>query len=338
MNEKKSARSLDGVFTLRGLACILVVFNHTIGGHGKGLDLDGNSILSQINLMLTGFRLPLFSFISGYLYSQRPVISGGYISYLNSKFKRFFYPLFFVAIPFEFFREVIKDGNRLSFFGIVKPLYASSNHYWFLQAMILIVISIVVIEKYQMFKSSCKCASVLVLLAVLYLVIPGDVVLFSFSGFVYIFPFFLFGNFLGGNEKLKIYALQNKWLFLALNFFTIVVVYGLHNYYLNIGLGLGSLAILATGISGCLLLYSFDFKSLILSRIGMYSMTIYLMHVYFTNIAAIIVMKFQIDSIISAVFGVALGVSGPILLAVALKKHPRAQRFILGTPLVKAKK
>ena len=60
--------------TLRGLACLLLVSYHVIGGDREtGLRLPDEHIAARINDFLALVRMPLFSFLSGMVYAWRPL-------------------------------------------------------------------------------------------------------------------------------------------------------------------------------------------------------------------------------------------------------------------------
>jgi uncharacterized membrane protein len=57
------------VETLRGIACILLVSYHVIGDtSSNGLRLPDGDLFSFVNRMFIDVRMPLFSFISGFVF------------------------------------------------------------------------------------------------------------------------------------------------------------------------------------------------------------------------------------------------------------------------------
>jgi len=55
--------------TMRGLACLMLVAYHVIGSNGSnGLQVPDNGIVRHICDVLSYLRMPLFAFISGYVY------------------------------------------------------------------------------------------------------------------------------------------------------------------------------------------------------------------------------------------------------------------------------
>jgi peptidoglycan/LPS O-acetylase OafA/YrhL len=78
----------NSINTLRGLACILLVAYHVIGGTPEqGLHI-ASGFLRVGNDVLAYIRMPLFTFLSGYIYSLKPI--GNYSSslFLKSKARR----------------------------------------------------------------------------------------------------------------------------------------------------------------------------------------------------------------------------------------------------------
>ena len=75
MEQKQRDLKVD---TLRGIACFLLVAYHVVGGDPTaGLKIN-EGIVRQIVDVLVYLRMPLFVFLSGYVYAHRPikVISG----------------------------------------------------------------------------------------------------------------------------------------------------------------------------------------------------------------------------------------------------------------------
>lgn len=67
MSSKKKSLEIE---TLRGLACLLLVLYHVIGPLGGGLKIDLGSPFRVIADSMVYVRMPLFTFISGYIYSR----------------------------------------------------------------------------------------------------------------------------------------------------------------------------------------------------------------------------------------------------------------------------
>src|SRR3569833_1800989 len=63
------------VETLRGLACMLLVAYHVIGSHtASGLQISKETTKQKNTNQNMHLRMPLFTFLSGFVYAYRPVI------------------------------------------------------------------------------------------------------------------------------------------------------------------------------------------------------------------------------------------------------------------------
>src|SRR5678815_1036900 len=56
--------------SLRGLACLLLVALHVIGGEATiGMQVDDDSVYRLFGKLMFHIRMPLFAFLSGYVYA-----------------------------------------------------------------------------------------------------------------------------------------------------------------------------------------------------------------------------------------------------------------------------
>ena len=95
---EKGNRNLE-IDTLRGLACLLLVAYHVIGATPSiGLKLS-DGLLRELNDDLAYIRMPLFTFLSGFVYALRPY-AGNWSAYLKGKATRLLVPMLFVGTLF----------------------------------------------------------------------------------------------------------------------------------------------------------------------------------------------------------------------------------------------
>ena len=76
-------QNYPNILTLRGLACILVVLFHVIQSFLVNNIITSESFLVMFGALLAFVRMPLFTFLSGYVYSIRPVKENYFKFYLN---------------------------------------------------------------------------------------------------------------------------------------------------------------------------------------------------------------------------------------------------------------
>src|SRR3569833_297723 len=82
------------VETLRGLACMLIVAFHVIGSHtASGLHVSEDSPYRYFANLFMHLRMPLFTFLSGFVYAYRPVIRGQVRAFAAKKLLRLLLPL-----------------------------------------------------------------------------------------------------------------------------------------------------------------------------------------------------------------------------------------------------
>ena len=82
------------VETLRGLACVLLVAFHVIGSHASsGLHVGEDSIYRQFANLFMHLRMPLFTFLSGFVYAYRPVTQAQTGAFAEKKLIRLLLPL-----------------------------------------------------------------------------------------------------------------------------------------------------------------------------------------------------------------------------------------------------
>lgn len=183
------SRHLD-IDTLRGLACILLVSFHVIGMPDAGLRLPETHPLTRLNEMLVYIRMPLFSFISGYVYAMRP-FQGHATEFLRGKTYRLLLPLLTMGTLFALLQSFTPGTN-----GSVENWWLLHiepvGHFWFLQALFIIFVILMGLERSGLLAARGRFA----------LVFAASLVLFSFadlphyfaaSGVVYLLPFFLGG-------------------------------------------------------------------------------------------------------------------------------------------------
>ncbi len=84
---------------LRGLACVLLVMAHVIGENAAGgLRVPDDSIFRWYVDSFAYIRMPLFTFISGYVYAMRPLTAiENWPAFLKGKTRRLLLPMFVVG-------------------------------------------------------------------------------------------------------------------------------------------------------------------------------------------------------------------------------------------------
>lgn len=299
-SKKQRNISID---SLRGLAVVLMVAGHVVGSTGDtGMRVADESAWRWVYLMLEDVRMPLFTVLSGYVYAMRPLRqSSGYGRMLKGKARRLLVPLLLVGTFFYMSQAFLPGTNNAPPISEVWRVYLYGyGHFWFLLALFLIFMLVPAIDAFGGLRTPTRWAVVLGLAAVAFIVLPyrpsGGDFLASF-GALRLLPFFLLGYGLNIHAK----VLHNRVLLLGA---VMVIVGGL---YLKVGfvnnqadhyaLWSKSVAVLL-GLS--VLFTLLWFKDLVqvpwLAWLGQRSFGIYLLHVFGTAGARILVERIGWDS------------------------------------------
>jgi peptidoglycan/LPS O-acetylase OafA/YrhL len=147
----------------------------------------------------------------------------------------------------------------------------------------------------------------------------------SIAGAVYLFPYFLIGLFFS-----RFPATPEPRKIIGYALLTVIVLFLLF-YGQEYGGARRSLNALVIGSFSCIALLMTEFESKLLARIGFYSYSIYLFHVFFTAASRIVFTKFGISNIwLLFVFGTLLGLAGPIIFEIIASKADFTRIYFLG--------
>lgn len=194
MAVKRKEQSIE---TLRGIAIILMVAGHVIGDKGDtGLMVDDHSLWRYFYHSFEYLRMPLFTAISGFVYSLKPVSRNAIYSFIKGKSRRILLPFLFVG-TLQYLMNALIPGvnNRVEISEIWKILIFSYGQFWFLQALFLVFLTVVILEV-NGFLSSLKKWMISLFSSILVLVILAPFVMtkiLSFTSYLYLLPFFLLG-------------------------------------------------------------------------------------------------------------------------------------------------
>ena len=290
--------------TLRGLAIILMVAGHVIGDKPtNGLRVADDSEFRHFYYSLQFFRLPLFTVISGWVYTLRPVIAGKSLSFLRGKGRRILFPMAAVGTLEFLMRAVVPGTNTQVVLSEIWRIYLFPfDHFWFLQAIFLVFVTVTLLERFELLKTPGRWALALALMTFLEWSpsVVGDWTPssnpFSFQSYLYLLPFFVLGLGIGRFPQ----TLRSPWLIgPAAVIFALGIVYQQATWYgvdlpgierLNTR-GRGSLFGMAIGLTGCTLLFRVRWTTAWLAWLGYYAYGIYLFHVFGTAGSRIVATK-----------------------------------------------
>lgn len=310
--------------TLRGIACILLVAYHVIGSSpNNGLKISGG-LYREINDILAYLRMPLFTFLSGVVYAYRP-FQTGCVSFIKKKARRLLIPMLTVGTSFVILQSIIPGTNATIdnwYLLHIKPV----AHFWFVESLFFFFILIVIFEKAKLFNNALNFSLVLLAMSFLYLS-PFENEYLSLNGLVYLSPYFLLGM---GLQRYSLIVGIQLPIKITIILSTIILFYLIYNGAIPMH-GKRTLLALLLSFMSCIALFSSGLKSKFMAKIGVYSYSIYLFHVFFTAGSRILLNKIGISQLelfigISFLFGIV----GPIAIEFALEKTSHARMLFLG--------
>ncbi len=313
--------------TLRGFACVLLVFYHVVGNTpSSGLRIDEGA-LRWFNDALAYLRMPLFTVLSGLVYGFRP-ISGNGQKFLLSKARRLLVPMLVVGTTFALLQETVPGTNTAAQNWSqlhLKPV----AHFWFVESLFWVFIGVWLLEYFNCIHQTLKFLMVYVCAIFLYLFVAGTPWL-SIEGSIYLLPFFLAGVALtrfSWRERLSQPWLQAIFLSTAL---LAVILTGWPTTHVKLRTLWGLLA----GLTFCGFLISLRLSWQWLAGIGRYSYAIYLFHVFFTAAARIALNKAGVTAIPAHVaFGLLFGLGMPVLVDILASHNRWSALLLLGKSL-----
>ena len=319
--------------TLRGIAVIMMVAGHVVGASkGTGLHVEDDSGWRYFYDSFEYLRMPLFTVVSGFVYSLRPVEPGRLLEFLKGKGRRILFPLISVGTLHFLVQHIIPGTNaNYEITDIWKIYLFKYEHFWFLQSIFLIFVIISVIDNYQLISTEKKWLVVFFICVLLRLTMPflqGN--FFSFKGFLNLLPFFVLGC---GIERYK--DLFNNRLVVRGLLIIFILAVSIHQLYLLNGKSFDrwDYAIMSFLVAcpGIILLFHIRKDVPVLSKLGYYAYGIYLFHVFGTAGSRIVLMQLNITSI-TFLFSVGLlaGLGLPIVFEYFIEKSPLFRTVFLG--------
>lgn len=316
------------VQTMRGLACLLLVAFHVIGDEGGGLRVPDDSAYRVFTNLFMHLRMPLFAFLSGFVYAYRPVPRGSVRFFMQKKIMRLMVPLVVVSTLYFVMQQLAPDANRGTPWSRMWEIYVQSYaHFWFLQAMLLIFLALAILDSFGLLRSFRVFLVALGAAAGFHWYFQLND-WFSVEGAAYLAPYVLLG--LGVNRfKAQLGARPVVTLALA----AAVMLMALHVHFVLQGTVYGKDSYLGTALGMCsvLALSWWIPRSQILEWIGGFSFTIYLYHVFFSAGSRIALRKVGVhENFFLFSLGLVVAIAGPIVLHKVLSRNKYTRRVFLG--------
>jgi peptidoglycan/LPS O-acetylase OafA/YrhL len=310
--------------TMRGIACILLVAYHVVGADpSSGLRVAAGWY-RELNDLLAYIRMPLFTFLSGFVYAYRPFRSG-FLKFLAGKGRRLLLPMFVVGTCFALLQAYTPGTNNPQYDWSTLHIIPVA-HFWFIEALFIIFIVVALLELASAFVHLRGFLLIFAISIVLF-VSNIHIVYFSLSGAIYLAPFFLIGMavyryrpLMDGDQWLSLLFLGGTVIFMALQ-----ITESLPKRPSRSLEGLG------IGLFFCTGLYLANLKSLILARIGFFSYAIYLYHVFFTAGTRILLEKLGVNNLSILFFwGLLAGICMPIIVEIVFDGSNVTRAIFLG--------
>jgi len=322
------------VESLRGLACLLLVLYHVRGGDPEsGLRLRSDNPWSYAVDSLVYVRMPLFTFLSGYVYARRP-LRGRYWSFVRGKARRLLVPMLVIGTTFALTQAAA--GGMVNGTS-AQPWYTwhvlPIGHFWFLESVFWVFLLVAGLDRSSLLQRPTALVTAVVVVIAVDVVLPYGNNLLGLRTAVYLLPFFLTG--------VAAHRLSWRTAPLPLRAAVIVVAVGL-----TAVTQLGLTGVLppvparkdpwaaALGITGCLSLLLLPWRSRPLMVIGSFSFTIYTCHVFATSGARVVLTALGLGSTtVNVLVGVVAGVCFGIAVELAARSHRWTRVLVLGQRL-----
>ncbi|MET0374260.1 MAG: acyltransferase [Rhizorhabdus sp.] len=321
---------VDRVQVTRGIACLLLVLFHVVGGKQEdGLGVADGTLGRQILDILIYIRMPLFAFISGYIYALKPVDPATPRPFLQGKLRRLALPLLSATTIFYLValaRAPLPPMEAVA--GLFQAYFFSYEIYWFLQAMLVIFLALPLLERYLLGHWQGCAVAILVTFA---LTVPAEPVNFlSLNGAMFLAPFF----FIGVAARRFIGSLTRKRTMLLLAVLLVALVLHVHNVMTmppHMGARRGTLLSLVIGGLTPLLLIAYAPRIGLLARIGNASFAIFLFHIFFVVGTRMLLNRLGVENMGSHLLaGLFTAIAGPMLLQAVLVRWKPSRRLFLG--------
>ncbi|CQR70521.1 Acyltransferase family protein [Sporomusa ovata DSM 2662] len=135
---KAHIREMD---ILKTVGCFLVIVGHSFPAMA-----DYPLLFKPLYIYIYSFHLPLFFFLSGFLFYSSGGVRSNYINFIGKKFTRLMWPYLFLSVIGFFLKLLVTqytvrhvDLSLNSFIdNLVFPWHNAMQHLWFLQTLFII--------------------------------------------------------------------------------------------------------------------------------------------------------------------------------------------------------
>lgn len=319
------------VTELRGLACLLLVAYHTVGIPGAGMQVADDSLYRYLTSSFELIRMPLFTFISGFVYAVRPARAGALGVFFGKKVRRLLVPFLIVSTLFYTLQHAVPGANAAGAPPEMWRIYVYSYaHLWYLQALFLIFAVVGTADALGLIARPRGFAAGFALALVAFFAIDTDGNLFSVNEAATLLPHFL----LGVAARRFGDAFATPWARLAAPL-ALTAGLAVHQaallHAVDYQIEWKSGVALLCGMGGALTLLRAMPTSAVLRGIGDSSYAIYLYHTFFTAATRVALGRLGVEADLPVfALSLAAGIVGPILIEALALLRPWSRVALVG--------
>ncbi|WP_380174162.1 acyltransferase family protein [Kineococcus sp. DHX-1] len=313
---------------MRGLACLLLVAYHVRGGDpGSGLQLPTDNPWSAVVDAADYLRMPLFSFLSGWVYATRPLSSGSW-SFVRVKARRLLVPLLVVGTLFGVVQLLVGAGDGLP------PWYAwhlvPLAHFWFLESIFWVAVTVALLDRWGVLRRP----QVLVGLVLVALVVGPSVAvphnLLGLQTATFLLPFYLAGV---GALRFEVRSTGPRFRVLLVAVTVVLVgraAAGLLGELPRLPSQSSAVAsLLGVCLCLCLVLTKVTVRPLVV--LGAFSFTVYTCHVFGTAASRMLLDAAGVQSVsLQMVAGIVAGLTVGVGAELVARRHAWTGALVLG--------
>lgn len=318
-----SNKRIEWIDSTRGIAILLVVVGHVVGGYTGNYGLpEYQRIIDMVVDVIYTFHMPLFFMISGYVFGLKKYnwSMDNYVAYINKKAKTLLIPYFLfstlqilIKLPLQG-----KIASVLSWKNILLLPIIPIDQFWFIYVLFFIFCFAGFMD-WKVQHNSLIMAIVLFIVGKLLSLFGGNV--FNWGGTVLIRCLCYYIYFYIGYKlcRMKISFSKRTWISLNVIFAISLIC----NSFIPLKYEISNIILqVIIAVSGALSVISFceEFdvvsKSKLLQVMGSESMSIYIVHVLLCAIIRVALIKIGFTNLfISVIIGVVLSIVVPIIMS-----------------------
>lgn len=320
--------------TMRGIACLLLVSMHVIGHNSTaGIRVPDDSAYRWFVESFMYLRMPLFSFLAGYVYAVRPLTAtGAYAGFMGKKARRLLIPYLIFVPMIGLAQSIVPDANNPTALAWYEWFIYPLSPYWFLIATFWVFALVTFVDSKGWLKSRNVVLGIIAAAAIVDVIVPPQDRTYELLGLrsgLFLLTFFLVGlaakrfQWADARPGARLSVIAAAVVLAAVTQLGLAeVLPRVRNRHEVIGTLLG--------ITACLALLWLNLRVKILVTIGAYSAGIFLVHPFLIAGARAVLSRFGVQSDeLLFVIGMTAGIAGAILIVKLARKVPFG-RFALG--------